>query len=102
MTYLAGGNQITIMHDLTQASRIMRLLVITDRIIKSSDFELKSVIRKQREDLICSLPPKRVWLFVKQMRTIGLHARKPMSEREQLGVEGVEDIFVEGIVVPFP
>ena len=101
MTYLAGGNQSTVMEDLHQASQIMRLLVFTDRIIKSSDFELKSVIRKQREDLICSLPKKRVWLFVKQMRTIGLQTQKPKTETEKFGGEGVEDTLIEGNLVPF-
>ncbi|KAL8789536.1 MAG: hypothetical protein Q9195_006763 [Heterodermia aff. obscurata] len=59
-----------------QASLIMRLLVITDGIIK-----------------------QRVWLFVKQMRGIGLRQRKPMTEMEQFGVEGVEDAFFEAHVV---
>ena len=90
------------MKDLQQASRIMRLLVITDGIIKSSDFEVKSVIRKQREDLICCLPTQRVWLFVKHMRTIGLQAWKSTPEMGQLGVEGVEDVLVEGKVFPYP
>ena len=90
------------MKDLQQASLIMRLLVITDGIIKSSDFEMKSVIRKQREDLICSLPTQRVWLFVKQMRTIGLQTWNAVPEIGQFGVEGVEDALVEGDVFQSP
>ena len=102
MTYLAGGNQSTIMTDVQQASRIMRLLVITDGIINSSDFEVKNVIRKQREDLICCLPTQRVWLFVKQMKAIGLQAWNSTPETGQFGVEGVEDALVEGKVFPSP
>lgn len=101
MTYLTGGNQSTIMQDLEQTSRIMRLLAITDRIIKTSEFELKSVIRKQREDLIFSLPAQRVWLFVKHMRTFGQQAWKSTGAK-QLGVEGTEDTLVEGEVLFSP
>lgn len=64
----------------------------------------KTVIRQNREDLISKLPPKRVWLFVKQLRD--LSKRDPNTMRLRDGqdfiMDGVEDAFANGGHVKYP
>ena len=59
---------------------------------------IKAVIRQNREDLISKVPPRRVWLFVKQLRH--LSKRDPNTKQLRNGqnfvMDGVEDAFANG------
>ncbi|KAG6991107.1 hypothetical protein G7Y79_00057g090890 [Physcia stellaris] len=77
--------------DFQQAELVMRLIGITDSIINCSDASLKGTIRKNREDLICSLPPQRVWLLVKIMRNWTRFRESP-SSLEEAGLTDSDEI----------
>lgn len=64
----------------------------------------KTVIRQNREDLISKLPPKRVWLFVKQLRDLSKRDPKTMRLRDgrDFIMDGVEDVFANGGHVKYP
>lgn len=66
--------------------------------MKTLDNSLKEIIRKNREDLICSLPPRRVWLLVKNMRNWkSLEMQPPgLGRGVTASFEGVEDALAEG------
>lgn len=87
-----GGNLYpsSFIIDFQQAELVMRLIGITDGIIKRSDASLKSRVRKNREDLICSLPPQRVWLLFKILRK-WTSLRQPPSTLEQAGLTDSDD-----------
>ena len=64
----------------------------------------KTVIRQNREDLISKLPPRRVWLFIKQLRD--LSKRDPSTKQLRNGqssvTDGVEDAFANGGHAKYP
>lgn len=103
LIFIAGGNSSTLMTDFRQAELVMRLIGITDRIMRASDDRSKDIIRKHREDLISSLPPRRVWLLAKIMkswsnRKLNAQARK-LSNWSQVSFEGIEDALAEGYAI---
>lgn len=60
--------------------------------------ESRRIIHRNRADLIFTLDPKRVWLFVKQLRDLG--KRSPLTKKyrsgESASVDGIEDVFANG------
>ena len=64
----------------------------------------KTVIRQNREDLISILPPRRVWLFVKQLRDLSKRDPNTMQLRngQNSVTDGVEDAFANGGHVKYP
>ena len=64
-----GGSHATLLEDLDQARRIVQLIIKVDTLIRKYSPEVKHVVRQHREDLICTLPPRRVWLSVKELRS---------------------------------
>ncbi len=58
----------------------------------------KTVIRQNRQDLISKLPPRRVWLFIKQLRDLSKRDPNTMQLRngQDFIVDGVEDAFANG------
>ena len=89
------------MTDYRQAALIMRLVSITDRVMRKSDSELRTIIHQNREDLICSLPLRRVWLFVKIMRKWSSFRSIATIPRnlDTNQFEGIEDAFVDGQIL---
>ena len=66
---IKGGSEATLLEDLDQAKRIVQLITKVDTLIKSYSPEVKHVVRQNRDDLIFTLLPRRVWLSVKQLRS---------------------------------
>ena len=58
----------------------------------------RDVMRQNRVELISSLPPRRVWLFVKQLRDLTKRNPKTMQllPGQTSSPEGVEDAFANG------
>ena len=85
-----GGCQATALEDLDQAKRIVQLITKVDTLIRAYSPEVKRTIRQHREDLIFTLPPRRVWLSVKQLR---------YTNEKSLGYQNIknkEDVIVDG------
>ena len=78
----------------------MQLIGITDDIIKRSDASLKGTIRKNREDLICSLPPERVWLLLKIIRNWSRFRQPPfgLEKADLTDSDDIEDALAQGEV----
>ena len=86
------------MYDLDQARRIVQLVIKSDSMMRMQKDATKTVIRQNRESLISKLPPRRVWLFIKQLRD--LSKRNPTTMQLRKGqsfiTDGVEDAFANG------
>ena len=92
------------MYDLDQARRIVQLVIKSDSMMRMQKDATKTIIRQNRESLISKLPPRRVWLFVKQLRD--LSKRKPSTMQLRNGQsfipDGVEDAFANGGHINYP
>ena len=66
--------------------------------MSSKSVDEKRVLRQNRFDLISSLSPQRVWLFVKQLRDLSRRNAATMTYKPGKSAEfvGMEDIFAEG------
>ena len=90
-----GGSQATSLEDLDQAVRIVQLITKVDTLIREYSPEVKHVVRQHRENLIFTLPPRRVWLSVKQLRNF----KRGNTHEKNLGIQigkEKEDVIVDG------
>ena len=90
-----GGSQATLLEDLDQARRIVQLITKVDTLLRENSPEVKHVVRQHRDDLIFTLPPRRVWLSVKQLR----FSEQGHTHGENLGLQDrkdKEDVIVDG------
>lgn len=63
-----GGTTASLLEDFVQANRIARLVTGVDSLIRNSSNKVKHIVRQNRERLIATLPPRRVWLSIKRLR----------------------------------
>ena len=86
------------MYDFDQARRIIQLVIKSDSMMRMQTDTTKRFIRQNRESLISKLPPRRVWLFVKQLRDLSKRDPTTMQLREGQSTvtDGVEDAFANG------
>ena len=90
-----GGSQATLLEDLDQAKRIVQLITKVDTMLRKYSPEVKHVVRQHRENLIFSLPPRRVWLSVKQLRS----SEQGNTHEKNSGIQNCkdkEDVIVDG------
>ena len=90
-----GGSQATLLEDLDQAKRIVQLITKVDTLLRENSPEVKHVVRQHRDDLIFTLPPRRVWLSVKQLR----FSEQGHTHGKNLGLQNrkdKEDVIVDG------
>ncbi len=92
------------MYDLDQAGRIVQLVIKSDSMMRMQKDAAKTVIRQNRESLISKLPPRRVWLFVKQLRDLSKRDPNTMQLRKGQSIitDGVEDAFANGGRTGYP
>ena len=93
---MKGGNRAFILKDFDQAKRIFRLIAIVDSLIRESSNAIKRVLRQNTEDLIATLPPRRVWLSIKHLRGIVEQDHISSQTMSFESIEGKEDIIVDG------
>lgn len=93
---MKGGNYGSILEDFDQAKRIVRLITKVDSLIQRSSDDIKHVVRRNREDLIATLPPRRVWLSIKHLRRIVEQDHTNSQTMSFENVEGKEDVIVDG------
>jgi Protein of unknown function (DUF4238) len=74
----------TLLHDLGQANRIVTLRTRSDAAVNKLDDQLKYTMQKHRRDLITSLPPRRVWLYLRQLRVMTNLGPRYSSQRRDL------------------
>ena len=85
----------SILEDYDQAKRIVRLISKVDASIRTRSDDLKLLVRRNREDLIAALPPRRVWLSIKQLRSLE-HGDTDKQTTSVLNNGGKEDAIVDG------
>ena len=86
------------MYDLDQARRIVQLVIKSDSMMRMQNEATKTIIRQHRESLISKLPPRRVWLFVKNLRDLSKrnpNTMQPLNGQEFIP-DGIEDAFANG------
>ena len=86
------------MYDLDQARRIVQLVIKSDSMMRLQTDAAKKTIRQNRENLISKLPPRRVWLFVKQLRDLSKcdPTTKQLRKGQNFITDGAEDAFANG------
>ena len=85
---MEGGQLKHFPNDKDQARRMFDLVTKVDVAIKYLPETTKSEIRLQRQELLLTLPARRVWMLLKTMRNI----RQPDKPQ----AEGAEDIVANG------
>lgn len=95
---ITGGTRRSLAYDFDQARRIVKLFIKTDSMIRFATFETTRAVHRNREQLISTLPARRVWLFVKHLRTLSKQdpatAVRPFEM--PIDCDGVEDAFADG------
>ena len=95
MLNVKGGSQGTLLEDLDHAKRIVQLIIKVDTFVKNYIPKVKNVVRQHRDDLIFTLPPRRVWLLVKEIRSFEQGDIHEMSW--EFGTrKDKEDVIVDG------
>ena len=89
------GRIASLPEDFDQAKRIVRLITGVDSFIRNNSDEVKHVVRQNRERLIATLPPRRVWLSVKHLRHI-IHTDTDSEVMSFDYHEGMEDAIANG------
>ena len=90
-----GGTTASLLEDFVQANLIVRLITGVDSLIRNSNNKVKHNVRQNRERLIATLPPRRVWLSIKRLR----HIIYTDTESETMSFdyhEGKEDAIANG------
>lgn len=95
MLNVKGGTSASILEDYDQAKRIVRLISKVDALIGTKNNDLRLVVRRNREDLIAALPPKRVWLSIKHLRSLE-HDGTDNQTTSVVKKGGKEDAIVDG------
>lgn len=90
-----GGTSASILEDYDQAKRIVRLIGKVDALIRTKSNDLRLVVRRNRENLIAALPPRRVWLSIKLLRSLE-HDDTDNQTTSVLNNGGKEDAIVDG------
>lgn len=98
MLTIKGGTRRSLANDLNQARRIVRLFIKTDSMTRWVTFETKKILHHNREQLISTLPARRVWLFVKHLRTLSKQdfATTIRPFDKSIDGDGVEHAFADG------
>ena len=90
-----GGSSASIYEDFDQAKRIVQFIIKIDTLVKKESSETKRLVRQNREALIATFPPRRVWLSVKQLRSF----EQDHSSDKTMNIERYmdeEDAVVDG------
>ena len=86
---LQGGSLESLPKDMEQAKKMVNLVIKVDVWIKHLSAGAKNEVRLNRQELLITLPARRVWFFLKQIRNIS------RSNNPQL--DGPEDVIAAGI-----
>jgi hypothetical protein len=76
------------MQDINQAHLMMKMAAMIEFAMQGQSPDYKKEVRGVRKDFFCSLPVRRVWLFLKR------GGRRILSEDGP--VTGPEDVIVDG------
>ena len=90
-----GGTPASVIRDLDQTMRIVQFIIKVDTSMKKESLEVKQSVRKNREDWIATLPPRRVWLSVKHFR----YLERGRTNDKTMGLESnkhKEDSIIDG------
>lgn len=87
---------------MAKARSLMQVMIKIDCKKQTRSNEEISKIYETREQLVCSLPTKCVWLFVKYHRNMERyhHDAASLHVQEGMSLDGIEDAIVDGNWVP--
>ena len=88
ISLLQGGSPESLPKDMDQAKKMMNLVIKVDVCIQRLSANEKDQVRLNRQELLITLPPRRVWLFLKQIRNMGRSHDPEM--------DGPEDVIAAG------
>ena len=90
-----GGTPEFVLRDNDQAERIVQLNIKVDASIRGASGEVTILVRKNREDLMATLPPRRVWLSIKHLRHLDRYRINKMTISSEKHKDK-EDAIVDG------
>ena len=90
-----GGTPEFVLRDEDQAKRIVQLYIKVDNSIRRASSEVKMLVRKNQEDLIATLPPRRIWLSIKHLRHLDRYLKDKMTMNSEEHKDK-EDAVVDG------
>ena len=73
----------------------MQLIINVDTLVRNKSGEIKRVVRQNREDLIATLPSRRVWLSVKRLRELSEGHTKDNAVSLENN-QNAEDAIIDG------
>ena len=92
---------MTMPKDMDQARKMLNMRIKIDVWSQGLDESFRAGIRENLRDLYCQLPARRVWYYLKLVRTmllggIGAHGMvEPQPDPEDI-MDGPEDIIING------
>ncbi|KAF1947455.1 hypothetical protein EJ02DRAFT_507895 [Clathrospora elynae] len=94
---ILGGNCDTLKTDVVQATRMRYLRIKIDVATKGLHEARREKVREDLRDLYCQLPTRRLWLYLKPLRSMALGPQETFEERlgSQELMEGPEDVIIK-------
>ena len=100
-----GGNYVVLPKDMDQASKMLTLRIKIDVWSQGLSPSQREDVRQKLGQLFCQLPPRRIWMYLKQVRLMLINkgrrvevGKKPSEIERQIFQrgEGAEDIVAHG------
>lgn len=87
---------------MAKARSLMQVMIKIDCKKQTRSNEEEAKIYETREQLVCSLPTRCVWLFVKYHRNIERYHQDTarLHVQEGMSLDGIEDAIVDGKWLP--
>jgi hypothetical protein len=96
---------MTMPKDSDQARRMLNMRIKIDVWSQGLDESFRAVIRERLRDLYCQLPARRVWFYLKLVRTMllrgnGAHGMVGPQPGPEDIMDGPEDVIINGKYSP--
>ena len=96
----SGGSLSTLAQDLDQAHKMVNMRIKVDVWSKGLEEAVRRRIRENLRDMFCELLPRRIWYYLKQVRTMELNRKSKHEFRDPIPIEeeafsGPEDVIAD-------
>ena len=104
LTTLTGGSLVTLPKDIDQARKMLNMRIKIDVWSQGVDEYRRQEFRDQMARCFWQLPPRRIWLYLKNVRILKLNGKK-MAGRQKVDASQLrfpdqrgyaEDVIAEG------
>jgi hypothetical protein len=100
-----GGSPKTLLKDMEQARRMLNMRIKIDVFTQGLKEDFREGVRENVRELFCQLPPRRVWFYLKHVRSMLLQDRSigpkdPIATalEDDLIMNGPEDFIARGSI----